>query len=101
MIRKRRPERRADRDVPDTMADRSRALLQICLDAGMDCHGAQRLVNHVARSHGLRPWCDTRTPADYDALIDAVRNELAAASGATASGEARQEPIILTHTHDA
>jgi len=35
-----------------------------------------QLVSRVAKAHGLRDWPHTQTPADYDALIDVVREAL-------------------------
>jgi len=62
------------------MAHLSADLKQIGAEAGIARGAFIRLVTRVARQRGLRDWPHTRTPADYHALIAAVRVEVVARS---------------------
>ena len=71
-----------DRSQPDPMVAKSRDLQDVLRDAGfakgsgVSSEGL-KLVTRLARENGLRDWPDTRNEADYDALIEAVKKEVA------------------------
>ena len=68
-------------------AERSHRLQRILRQAGFHRGGGVsgdglRLVSRVAGGRGLRDWPQTKTWADYDALIEAVSHEIKEAHGA-------------------
>lgn len=68
-------------------AERSHRLQRILRQAGFQRRGGVsgdglRLVSRVARAAGVRDWPQTKTWADYDALIAAVSHEIKEAHGA-------------------
>lgn len=71
--------------APCPYAARSAALQQILRAAGhvkgsgVSSSGIT-LVTRLARQHRLRDWSATRTLADYDALLQVVRDHLAQAT---------------------
>lgn len=73
--------RKMTADELQAFATRSRKLQELLREAGYRkgdgvSTAGLLLVSRVAKRDGLRDWPDTRSLADYDALISAVAAEL-------------------------